>query len=64
MSAREAETHDFHGARDAADAPCVCPVEVRAIRSEMTLRQTKRLACKSCQARAVLEWLVELGEEP
>lgn len=60
---REPERSDLYAVKDMAEGPCTCPVQVQAIKSEMTFKQFKRLACKACQAKANLEWLVELSEE-
>ena len=59
---REAERSDLYAVKDAADGTCTCPVQVTAIKSEMTLKQYKRLACAACQASACLGWLMEIAD--
>lgn len=60
---REAERSDLYAVKDIAEGKCTCPVEVQAIKSELKASQYKRLACRACRARRVLEDLVELSEE-
>jgi hypothetical protein len=59
---REATRDDLYAVKDIAEGKCVCPVQVLAVKSELTLKQFKRVACKACQAKASLTWLMELSE--
>jgi hypothetical protein len=54
---------DLYAVKDMVDGPCTCPVSVQATRSELTLAQFKRVACKACQARAAVGWVGELSED-
>lgn len=63
MSDREAERSDLYAVKDAAERKCTCDVAAKAIRSELTFKEFKRLLCKACRAAACLTWLVELSEE-
>lgn len=60
---REPERADLYAAKDVAALSCVCPVHVQATRSELTFKQFRRVACKPCQAKACLEWLMEIGDQ-
>lgn len=63
MNAREPERQDLYAVKDVAEGVCTCPVNVRATKSELTFAQFKRVACELCQAKACLEWLMEIADK-